>query len=202
MRRRSCSGRRNGGSKLTTGASHVDFPHLFDYVVKARGKLLEWVRSQPPSVYTQEFPIGLRSIRTTLLHTAAAEWTYVQRLGGRDVTLTDSPFTPQRLPHLEPFVSAWALHEPVTRAAFVNLGDPGRPVEFTSRVTAPPMRARTTAAGIAVQILLHEVHHRAQVMAMLRQAGVAAENLDYSVLMFDRSPLPDSPRASGRGDSR
>ena len=47
-------------------------------------------------------------------------------------------------------------------------------------------RLRGTAGGIAAQLLFHEVHHRAQVMAMLRQVGVAAENLDYNNLMFDR----------------
>ena len=52
-----------------------------------------------------------------------------------------------------------------------------------------PMRIRTTAGGIAGQLMFHEVHHRAQVMAMLRQVGVAAENLDYSVLQFERTPV-------------
>ena len=51
------------------------------------------------------------------------------------------------------------------------------------------MRIRTTAGGIAGQLMFHEVHHRAQVMAMLRQVGVAAENLDYSVLQFERTPV-------------
>jgi uncharacterized damage-inducible protein DinB len=51
------------------------------------------------------------------------------------------------------------------------------------------MRVRATAGGIAGQMLFHEVHHRAQVMAMLRQVGVAAENLDYSVLIWDRIPI-------------
>jgi uncharacterized damage-inducible protein DinB len=32
-------------------------------------------------------------------------------------------------------------------------------------------------------------HHRAQVMAMLRQAGAKAENLDYSLLMEERTPV-------------
>ena len=51
------------------------------------------------------------------------------------------------------------------------------------------MRVGATAGGIAGQLLFHEVHHRAQVMAMLRQAGVAAENLDYSVLMWERTAV-------------
>ena len=170
-------------------AASADFAHFFDDLVEARRKLLEWVRSQPPSVYAQAFPIGWGSIRTTLLHIAAAEWAYVQRLAGRDAALAESPFTPERLGQFEPFRAAWEEHVPTTRAALAHLGDPGRVVEFTSRVGAKPMRARATAAGIAGQMLFHEVHYRAQVMAMLRQAGVAAENLDYSFLMFERTPI-------------
>ncbi|MDR7447369.1 MAG: DinB family protein, partial [Armatimonadota bacterium] len=45
-------------------------------------------------------------------------------------------------------------------------------------------RYRTTAAGVALQLLFHEVHHRAQVRFMLRQLGFDATNLDYSVLAF------------------
>jgi uncharacterized damage-inducible protein DinB len=51
------------------------------------------------------------------------------------------------------------------------------------------MRIRTVAGGIAGQLLFHEIHHRAQVMAMRHQVGVKAENLDYSLLMMERSPL-------------
>lgn len=51
------------------------------------------------------------------------------------------------------------------------------------------IRVRTVAGGIAGQLLFHEIHHRLQVMPMLRQAGVAAENLDYSLLMEERTPL-------------
>jgi uncharacterized damage-inducible protein DinB len=167
----------------------MDYAHFFDYVVGARGKLLGWVRTRPSEVYTRKFPLGLGSIQATLVHTAGAEWAYVRRLSGRDPSLGDSPFTVERQPEFEPFAEAWAREVPVTREALTNLGDPKRPVEFTSRMGPKAMRVRATAGGIAGQLLFHEVHHRAQVMAMLRQAGVSAENLDYSVLMWERSPL-------------
>ncbi len=170
-------------------ASPVDFAHFFDYLVKARGKLLEWVRAQPASVYTQAFPIGLGSIRATLVHVAAAEWGYTQRITGRDYGPGDNPFTVEQLPGFEAFAAAWDAQRPVTRAALANLGDPGRRMEYVSRALTPPMRTRTTAGGIAGQLLFHEVHHRAQVMAMLRQVGIKAENLDYSVLVIERIPL-------------
>jgi uncharacterized damage-inducible protein DinB len=39
---------------------------------------------------------------------------------------------------------------------------------------------------MVTQLFLHEVHHRAQAMAILRQLGVEAQNLDYSIFMFTR----------------
>ena len=75
------------------------------------------------------------------------------------------------------------------RRALADLGESRRPVEFVSQLGPKPSRVRTTAGGLAGQLLMHEVHHRAQVMAMLRQIGVAAENLDYSALVWERTPL-------------
>jgi uncharacterized damage-inducible protein DinB len=168
----------------------MNFAHFFDYLVNARGRLHEWVGAQPSEVYTRQFGIGLGSIRATLVHTAAAEWAYVERLAGRDVSLGESPFTVERQPEYEPFAEAWTRRARVTRQALSDLlGDPARAVEWTSHLGPKPMRVRATAGGIAGQMLFHEVHHRAQVMAMLRQVGVAAENLDYSVLIWDRIPI-------------
>jgi uncharacterized damage-inducible protein DinB len=78
--------------------SPMDFAAFFDYLLKARGRLLEWVRAQPSEVYTRTFPIGLKSVRATLVHTAASEWSYVEQLAGRDVSLGGSPFTVEPRP--------------------------------------------------------------------------------------------------------
>ncbi len=169
--------------------SPVDFAHFFDYLVEARGRLLEWVRAQPPEVFTQLFSIGKGSIRVTLVHIAAAEWGYVQRLRGEDYGPGDNPFTVEKLPEYDGFAEAWKRQAPITRETLVRLDDPARPIEYVSRVFGPPTRIRTTAGGIAGQLLFHEVHHRAQVMAMLRQVGVKAEDLDYSILIYERTIL-------------
>ncbi len=170
-------------------ASAIGFAHFFDYLVNARGRLLGWVREQPPAVYTQAFPISMGSIRATLAHTAGAEYAYVQRITGKDYDPGDNPFTVEKLPEFGAFEAAWDRQRPVTRKALVDLGDPSRTVEFIARMFTPPMRIRTTAGGLAGQLLFHEIHHRAQVMAMLRQAGVKAENLDYGILAVERTPL-------------
>ena len=167
----------------------IDFADFFDYLLKARGRLLEWIRAQPSEVYTRTFRIGLGSIRATLVHIAEREWGYAQRLSGTDYGRGDPPFTEARHPEFEGFAAAWMRQAPATRQGLARVNDPARSIEYVSRLFVPPMRTRTTAGGIAGQLLFHEVHHRAQVMAMLRQAGVAAENLDYSVLVWERTPI-------------
>lgn len=169
----------------------MDMPRVLEYLASARGRLLGWVRSlhtERPAAYTQAFPIGPGSIRATLLHVAAAEWAYMERLAGRDFPLSESPFTPEKLPQFDPFARAWEAQAGHTSATIRALGDPARPVEFVSQFG--PAHVRTTAGEIVLHMVFHEVHHRAQVMAMLRQCGVRAENLDYSFLAFHRTPLP------------
>lgn len=98
----------------------------------------------------------------------------------------ESPFSNEHY-SLPAFVAAWAAQQPTTRDALAGLGNPDRPVEYVSRNFTPPRRTHTTAGGIAGQLLFHEVHHRAQVMTMLRLAGVSAQDLDYSRLMWART---------------
>ena len=165
-------------------ASPVDFAYFFDYLVLARGKLVGWIREQPAEVYTRAFPIGLGSIRDTLQHIASAEFGYTLRLRGSHESPGDNPFD-EPAPALEPFLAAWERRRPLTRDALAAVTDPNRPVEYVFRQT----QVRTVAGGIAGQLLFHEIHHRAPVLAMLRHAGVEAENLDYSILMMERTPL-------------
>jgi uncharacterized damage-inducible protein DinB len=169
-------------------AARLDFVHFFDYLVLARARLLDWIGAQAEELHTRAYPFGLGSIRATLIHVADIEWGYVQRLTGRDYTHEESPFSAERVPALPRFRAAWHAQEPVTRRALRDLGDPSRPIEYVSRNFTPPRRTRTTAGGIAGQLLFHEVHHRAQVMTMLRMAGVPAQDLDYSRLVWERTP--------------
>jgi uncharacterized damage-inducible protein DinB len=40
-------------------------------------------------------------------------------------------------------------------------------------------------------LLIHEIHHRAQVMAMTRLLGGTLENIDFGYLAFKRRVLSD-----------
>jgi uncharacterized damage-inducible protein DinB len=53
------------------------------------------------------------------------------------------------------------------------------------------MLVTASKADIFTQLAFHEVHHRAQAMAMLRQLGVAnppPEELDFNSTMYTRRP--------------
>lgn len=84
----------------------VDFAHFFDYLVLARHRLLQWVADARVEVYTRAFPVGLGSIRGTVLHVADTEWRYVQRLVRRDYMRADSPFAPEGLAALPQFAAS------------------------------------------------------------------------------------------------
>ncbi len=176
-----------GGAELTSGISPAE---AYEYLVLARSKLLGWVRKLSDEQYAREFPIGLRSVRATLVHVASAEWGYVRRLRGEPVPPAEQrPFSRYNLEPFAPFEAAWAEQAQQTLAALREEQDWQHPVEFVSWLGGKGRRYRTTASGIATQLLFHEVHHRAQVMFMLRQMGFPAENLDYSVLAFQAEDL-------------
>lgn len=168
--------------------SNQDLANYFDYLCLAREQLFGWIRSQPAEVYTRSFPVGLGSIRATLMHTARSQWAYSRWLDGREYTSGDNPFTLENLPDLESLAAAWTSANAYTRQVLTEF-DGDRRIEWVPSLIKPPMKIRITGAILAGQLLFHEVHHRAQVMMMLRHAGAQAENLDYAVLLSEATPV-------------
>ncbi len=165
-------------------------PHvLYGYLAQARRRLFDWIRPLSAEQYAHEFPFGMKSIHAALLHTAGAEWAYSLRLQGQQVTPADSPYTADKIRTFAELESAWTAMAEKTAAVLAQISNWDEPLEYRiypQGPGAPAVRIRTTRAGVAAQLFVHEVHHRSQVMSMLRQLGVAAQNLDYSVLMFAR----------------
>jgi uncharacterized damage-inducible protein DinB len=165
---------------------------IYEYLVKARAKLWDWVRPLTMEQYTKEFPFGKKTIRETIVEIPLAEWLYGRRLVGESIPpREDQPFVKYYQTEFAPLESAWRELADRTRRLLREERDWGRPVEYIVRPpNRPAVQIHATAGGIATQMICHEVHHRAQVMAMLRQFGIAAENLDYSALMVTRTELP------------
>jgi uncharacterized damage-inducible protein DinB len=160
----------------------------YRYLALARDRLFEWVRPLSASDYRREFPIGRRSLSRTLTHILASEWYYVLRIEGHDVPEYDRwPLVEEQAPPFAALVDAWSEQAGHTGAALAQVRNWRADLEY--RVTdddGQPTIVTTTRGDIFTQLVLHEVHHRAQAMSMLRHLGVAAEDLDYNALMFRR----------------
>lgn len=89
--------------------------------------------------------------------------------------------------------AAWRAETPRTRATLASTMDWEKVVE-TVLYGRKRMRTLTaTRRDIATQLLLHEVHHRAQAMTMLRHLSVAAQDLDYIYFVQDERKAPLQP---------
>ena len=161
----------------------------YDILLRARHTLLDWVRGLIAEQYRQEFPFGLGTVRATLVHLAGSEWLHGKAARGEDIT-ERRPFTVERYPDFLPLEGAWRGLEASTRAWLESERDWSRPMEtLARRGDGTLIRVGFTPETLAFQLFYHEVHHRAQVMAMLRQLGIAAEGLDFNRYAFQWTEL-------------
>ncbi|MBI3997876.1 MAG: DinB family protein, partial [Armatimonadetes bacterium] len=153
----------------------------YRYLTEARHRLLDRVRTLSPEQYEREFPFGLKTVRRTLHHMAGAEWFVLGQLRGWPQG--DNPVSLRRVLDASALDAAWRDLEPSTIELITGEPDWDRPLEIT--VIIPSRQAfqvRTTALRVFTQFCYHEVHHRSQVMAMLRQLGSPVETIDFLLL--------------------
>ncbi len=162
----------------------------YDYLTRARARIFDWVRPLSPEQYARPFSIGRGTLGRTLTHILSSEWYYVERMQGRAVPAYEGwPMREEMPPPFAVLEAAWAEQAGRTRAALGTVGERTEPIEYEITNDAGQREIITCApADIATQFILHEVHHRAQVMNILRQFGIAAEDLDYNTLMYARRP--------------
>jgi uncharacterized damage-inducible protein DinB len=153
---------------------------VYDYLVAARARVCDRVRGLSHRQYTQEFLFAHSSIRSTLVHAASVESWYARILRGRPEPNTD-PFDRYRRAGFGPLDQAWRKQAAETRAALEAVRDWGMPVQSWWRTKRWRRGVRTTARDVALQLILHDVHHRAQVLVMLRHLGAPIQGLDYSL---------------------
>lgn len=100
------------------------------------------------------------------------------------------PISETNQPTFADLERAWTAQSKETRAALAETTDWNtlmrRRVEEDGKIVVYTL----SKGEIATQMLLHEVHHRAQAMAMLRQLGVPAQNLDYARFVVRREEYP------------
>lgn len=162
----------------------------YEYLTLARGRIFEWTAPLAPDQYTRAFAIGLGSIARNLTHVMICEDMYVRRIRGETVPPYDQwPFQDERPPPFATLVAHWKAQAAQTRASLANVQDWTTELEYISTTQeGERFVINASRSDIFTQLALHEVHHRAQVMNMLRQLGVQAEDIDFNTMMYKRRP--------------
>jgi uncharacterized damage-inducible protein DinB len=168
----------------------MDPLRTYDYLTRARQRIFDWTRPLSAEQYAREFPIGRATLARTLTHIMISEWYYVRRMEGRDVPSYEQwPIREEQPPPFASLEAEWNEQAGRTRAALGAVRDWNAELEYC--VTTDEGRrdiVNATPAEIFTQLVLHEVHHRAQAMNMLRRLGVPAEDIDFNTLMYRRRP--------------
>ena len=164
---------------------------IYDYLIKSRHRVMDAVRPLSSQEYHQPFTIGLKSIGSTLTHLMISEWYYIERLEERPVPHYDQwPIKYENPPAFDVVEATWTAQAKNIRESIAAQRDWHRTIAWLSFPDDTRGNKRfhitCTAGDLITQLALHEVHHRAQIMMMLRELSKPLEDLDYNALMFDR----------------
>ena len=168
---------------------------MYDYLIRTRGNVLDAVRPLTPEQYTRAFPIGLSTIASTLTHLMISEWYYIERLQSRIVPpYAQWPIHYETPPAFAIVESTWREQMARIRDIIAAETDWSHRLAFDSFPNEQGKRFHVsmTAGDLIAQLSLHEVHHRAQLMAMLRLMGDGVKplsDIDYGALIFERTPI-------------
>jgi uncharacterized damage-inducible protein DinB len=163
----------------------------YEYLVLSRQRVLDWTRPLGAGAYTRVFPIGRGSLAGTLTHIMTSEWYYVARMQQHAVPPYEQwPIQEEKPPPFAALEGVWAEQAAHTRAALRAVRDWNAPLEYeVTQDDGLRVVVTASAADIATQLILHEVHHRAQAMNMLRHLGVTIDDIDFNTLMYKRRPV-------------
>lgn len=161
----------------------------YDYLVLARGRLFDAVRPLSTEQYRRPFPIGPGSLAAVLTHTLISEWYYIERLEERAVpAYSEWEIQDEKPPEFAVLEAKWREQAQRTRAAIECERDWDRVIEYRAvSPDEPPTTVCASAGDIFIQLALHEVHHRAQALNILRQLGSPLkDDIDFNALMYQR----------------
>jgi len=156
---------------------HLEYTDLISYTDWERRKWYDWFRRHEASVLTMSAgPHGdgrFQTIGDLVRHIFMAEKRYVERLTGRP--LTDMASIPSD--------SLEALFEfgQQSRRQFKELLEtfPAAELDAMRELNFPIGTVKATPRKIVTHVLTHEVRHWAQIMTMLRCAGLTEEFHDF-----------------------
>ena len=159
---------------------------LYSYLTRSRARVFDWVRPLSPEDYARAFPIGPGSLASVLTHIYISEWYYIRRMLEREVpSPAHWPIRDDDPPPFARLEGAWAVQASETADAIGAVPDWDAQISYTLTDEAGKRkRVTATPADIFSQLVLHEVHHRAQAINILRRLGVKTEDIDYNLMTY------------------
>lgn len=164
----------------------ADLILLYDYSYWANEKLFPVIERLTDDAFTRPVAGSYGSVRNTLVHLVSTEWGWMERCGGpaRGPRLQPSDFpTPGRV------VATWREVAEAMRGYLETLTD----ADLAEDVTYPGAGGalRTMPRGALLHHAAnHAVHHRGQVVLLLRELGHAPGNVDLLFYHAERLGVP------------
>ena len=157
----------------------ADLERLYDYSYWANAQLFRVISDLTQEEFTRDVAGSYGSIRNALVHSLSAEWGWLDRCGGPQ---RGAALKPDDYPSADVLADAWRRVEGYVREFLSNLKDEdlGKCIDFKN----PRGEARKAVLGEVLQHAAnHGVHHRGQVVLLLRQLGRTPGNID--MLFYD-----------------
>jgi uncharacterized damage-inducible protein DinB len=166
---------------------------IYDYLTRARQTLFNAVRPLSADLYVRNFEIGPGTFGRTLTHIMISEWYYIERMMQRDVPPYDQwPIQDEHPPPFDVLERTWNEQAAHTRAALASVRHWLDVFEYRVTDDAGIVQIVTASpSDLFTQLVMHEVHHRAQVLNMLRQLGMPVVDVDFNS-EFPRRPASDA----------
>jgi uncharacterized damage-inducible protein DinB len=159
------------------GQMHLEYTDLISYTDWERRKWYDWFRRHETSVLNMSAgPHGdgrFQTIGDLVRHIFMAEKRYVERLTGRPLTDMAS-ISSDNLEALFEFGQQ-------SRREFIELLEtfPAAELDTMRELKFPMGTVKATPRKIVTHVLSHEIRHWAQIMTMLRWAGLTEEFHDF-----------------------
>ena len=155
-----------------------DLITLFRHNTWANAKVFDLAAQQDPEMVQAAAPGTRDSVKGTLAHLAAVEYTYLAMLE-------------QRPPGSREDMMRWAAHDLVwfpdqmrqIGSAFVRVLQASSDDTLAAPLSVPWFDFAMTCRDGLLQVLTHSAQHRSQVLSWLSAQGIATPDLDYVLML-------------------
>jgi uncharacterized damage-inducible protein DinB len=151
---------------------------LYEYSAWARTRLLDAASTLTPEQQRAAAPGVYGSIHDTLVHMAASQWMWLERIQGR----SSPPPRGADFADLAELRTWWDAQQAASLAYLAGLTDADldRPIQYT---TLDGQLYRRQVWHALLQVVNHQTEHRSQVATLLTHYGVAAPPTDLVVYL-------------------